>query len=276
MKRGRREGSPWTSWSLSILLHGAIVAAIAGLWYWSQRSRPAEPLAIEGSVVTAAELAEMTAPRAEPVPEPEPLPEPAPEPVPEELPPPEEDPALLQAEAERVAEERRIAEAQQEAERKAREEAERQQAERERRERAEKEKAERERLAKERAERERREREQAEQRQRESELAAQLAAEDQRQAVRGSVEARQYSDLIRARIERAWLQFASARSGLVCEIRVTQIPGGTVTDVQIGRCNGDDSVRQSLRDAVYRASPLPQPSDPALFERELNMTFRKD
>jgi colicin import membrane protein len=278
-RRGKREGGLWTSWSLSILLHGAIVALIAGLWYWSQRSEPVQPLAIEGSVVTTAELAARNAAPPVPEPDPEPPPEPEPEPesapVPEELPPPEEDPAVLQAEAERVAEERRIAEAQQEAERKAREDAARQQAERERRERerAEQEKAERERQARERAERERRERERAEQDRRESELAAQLAAEEQRQAVRGSAQARQYADLIRARVERAWVKPPSARVGLMCEVRVTQVPGGAVTSVQIGRCNGDDSVRQSIEAAVYRASPLPQPPDPALFERELIFNF---
>jgi colicin import membrane protein len=281
---GKRYGSSWASWSLSILLHGAIVALVAGLWFWSQRSRPPQPITIEGSVMTSAELAAREVQQAQPVPEPEqlpvePLPEPEPEPVPEEPPPPpEEDPAVLQAEAERVAEERRIAEAQQEAERKEREEAARQQADRERRERerAEQEKQERERQARERAERERREREQAEQDRREAALAAELAAEQQRQAIRGSAQARQYIDLIRTRIERNWFQFNSVRAGLVCEVRVTQVPGGTITGVQIGRCNGDDSVRASLEAAVHRSSPLPQPPDPALFERELTLTFRKD
>lgn len=288
MRRGKREASSWTSWSLSILLHGAIVALVAGLWFWSQRTRPPEPLAIEGSVVTAAELAARNAPPPEPapvaeplpepLPEPEVLPEPEPEPVPEEPPPPQEDLAVLQAEAERVAEERRVAEARAQAERREREEAERQRVERERRERerVEQERQERERLARERAERERRDRELAEQERREAELASQLAAERQRQAVRGSAQARQYIDLIRARIERNWLQFASVPAGLVCEVKVTQVPGGTVTGVQIGRCNGDASVRESLEAAVRRASPLPQPPDEALFERELSLTFRKD
>jgi colicin import membrane protein len=57
---------------------------------------------------------------------------------------------------------------------------------------------------------------------------------------------------------------------------VTQLPGGTVVKVQVGRCNGDDSVRQSIEAAVYKASPLPLPSDPALFERILVVTFRPE
>jgi colicin import membrane protein len=43
--------------------------------------------------------------------------------------------------------------------------------------------------------------------------------------------------------------------------------------VQVGRCNGDEAVRQSIEAAVYRASPLPEPPDPALFERNLVVKF---
>lgn len=190
---------------------------------------------------------------------------------------------MLQAEQDRLAEEarqRREAEARAESERRAREEAERQRLERERaerqkaeRERQERERQERERQARERAEQQRREREQAELARREAELAAQLEAERQRAAVRGSAQARQYAALIRARVERAWVRPPSARVGLSCEVRVRQVSGGTVVNVTIGRCNGDEAVRQSIEAAVYRASPLPTPPDPALFESELIFNF---
>ena len=55
--------------------------------------------------------------------------------------------------------------------------------------------------------------------------------------------------------------------------KVTQEPGGTVTQVKVGECNGDQAVRQSIEQAVYRASPLPPPPDPSLFERELTIHF---
>jgi colicin import membrane protein len=83
----------------------------------------------------------------------------------------------------------------------------------------------------------------------------------------------QYIGQITARIERAWIRPASVQAGLVCEVRVTQVPGGAVVGVQVGKCNGDESVRQSLEAAAYRASPLPQPSNPALFDRNLTVTF---
>jgi colicin import membrane protein len=37
----------------------------------------------------------------------------------------------------------------------------------------------------------------------------------------------------------------------------------------VTQCNGDAAVRQSIENAVYRASPLPDPPDPALFQRNL-------
>jgi colicin import membrane protein len=55
---------------------------------------------------------------------------------------------------------------------------------------------------------------------------------------------------------------------------VTQVPGGEVVGVKIGECNGDEVVRQSIEAAVYRASPLPEPPDPALFERNLKLEFK--
>jgi colicin import membrane protein len=55
---------------------------------------------------------------------------------------------------------------------------------------------------------------------------------------------------------------------------VTQVPGGNVVSAKLGACNGDDAVKQSILDAVSRASPLPPPPDPALFERNLELYFR--
>ena len=57
---------------------------------------------------------------------------------------------------------------------------------------------------------------------------------------------------------------------------VTQVPGGEVTEVSVGQCNGDQAVRESIESAVYRASPLPAPTNPADFDRHLRLTFKPD
>lgn len=110
----------------------------------------------------------------------------------------------------------------------------------------------------------------------EAELQAALDEEERVASLRASGLAAQWSAAIRARIERAWIRPDSARPGLDCTVAVTQAPGGTVLRVAVRTCNGDEAVRQSIEDAVLRASPLPAPPDPALFERELLLRFRPD
>jgi colicin import membrane protein len=49
-----------------------------------------------------------------------------------------------------------------------------------------------------------------------------------------------------------------------------------VISARIESCNGDQAVRESIEAAAYRASPLPPPPDPSMFERDLEVTFRPD
>jgi colicin import membrane protein len=100
-----------------------------------------------------------------------------------------------------------------------------------------------------------------------------LAAEEHAMAARTGQLA-SWEAQIQARIQRAWLRPPSARSGIDCIVYVTQVPGGEVTNVRLGECNGDAAVRESIQAAAYRASPLPPPPDPALFERNLEIQFK--
>ncbi|MBK7249808.1 MAG: cell envelope integrity protein TolA [Gammaproteobacteria bacterium] len=108
----------------------------------------------------------------------------------------------------------------------------------------------------------------------EAELQRGLEAEERARSAASSGLRAQWEAQIRARIQRAWIQPASARPGIECEVYMTQVPGGEVVNVRIGECNGDAAVRQSIEAAAYRASPLPPPPDPALFERSLVVRFR--
>ena len=108
---------------------------------------------------------------------------------------------------------------------------------------------------------------------RETDLDKQLAAEEHRLGAENSGLLARYVSELQARIERAWNRPPTARTGLKCTVFVSQVPGGTVTDVRLGECNGDAAVRQSITSAVYRASPLPAPPDPSLFERNLQLVF---
>ena len=152
---------------------------------------------------------------------------------------------------------------------------------------AEAQKKEQERLAQEKREREAREKAEREaaakraaderqKKQMEAELQQALAAEgERRKAVQAGL-LDQYVRLIENQIERNWIPPASAKTGLDCVVNVVQIPSGDVIDVRVGQCNGDDAVVRSIEAAVRRASPLPKPPDPSLFERNLIVTFKPD
>jgi len=111
---------------------------------------------------------------------------------------------------------------------------------------------------------------------REAELKRQLAEEERVAAVQSGPLHDQYISQLQNRIQRAWIRPPSATVGLDCLVQVTQVPGGEVTSAQVTQCNGDSAARQSIENAVYRASPLPSPADPALFMKNFSFHFHPD
>jgi colicin import membrane protein len=275
-------GDRWVPVVSSVLVHALILAAVGWSWWHFSRTSPAPAasnLAIEATVVTAAPTAPQTAqPEA----------------------PAKPDAAQQAQAAEEQAKKQRELEAQREAEREATQKREAAEKQAVADARAEQERKDSERQAQEAREQKDREakvaaearakaaaeakakaaadakaaaEQQARQRQ-ESELRAQLAAEERANSARAGAQGAQYAAAIRARVERAWIRPPSARPGLSCEVHVTQVPGGVVTAVSLGACNGDEAVKQSIVDAVYRASPLPSPENADLFERNLVFNFK--
>jgi colicin import membrane protein len=162
--------------------------------------------------------------------------------------------------------------AQAEAERKAQVEAERQRKADEERKRV----AEIERKQKEEAERRKAAEETRDRQQREADLRKQMEEEEGRSQAESAGLLNQYIALIQEQIVRNWNRPPSARPGLECQVRVAQALGGTVLSVEVGQCNGDVAVRQSIEAAVRKASPLPPPPDPRLFERNLVLVFKPE
>jgi colicin import membrane protein len=113
-------------------------------------------------------------------------------------------------------------------------------------------------------------------REREAELRRQMAEEEHVSAVEAGPLRDRYVASLRNRIQHAWIKPPSARIGVDCLVEVTQVPGGEVTSARVTQCNGDAAVRQSIENAVYRASPLPDPPDPALFQRNFAFRFKPD
>ena len=280
VKQGR-----WRAIALSLLVHAAIVgAAVFGWFTWKHRPPESQTLAIEATVVDSRALKgveKLPEPPPEPAPEPESEPEPPPPEPPEEQGPPKPDPA----EIERRQEEERQQQEQAEREQRERQEQQRLEAEKEAAAKAAAEKLAAEKAAadkraaeKKRAEEAAAAKKAAEEKARlarEAELRRSLEAEERRNAIRNSDAAARWYAQIVARIQRAWIQPPSAQPGIECIVSVSQVPGGEVTAVRVDSCNGGDAaLRESVEAAVYRASPLPPPPDPALFERNLELTFK--
>jgi colicin import membrane protein len=282
--------------ALSILVHAAIVGAL--LWGWWQYRQPTvtpQNLAIEATVVRdAPPQPAAPAPSAPPPPDSPQPPAPAPTPAPDEQAlqqAREQKEQADQAAREKAAQEQAAQEHAAQEKRAAEEQAERaaaQQAEAERAAaaaaaaKADAARAAAERAAAAKADAERKvqlalqHKLDQERAQREADLRAQLASEEHLNAVQSSPAKAEYLSLITARINRAWIRPPSARSGVKCSLHITQIPGGEITHVVVAGCNGDEAVRQSVETAAYRASPLPAPSDPALFDPNIDVTFAPD
>jgi colicin import membrane protein len=108
----------------------------------------------------------------------------------------------------------------------------------------------------------------------EAELQRALATEEEGEAIQRSGVVDEYRALLVQTIERNWIRPPSAKAGLECTLDVTQAPGGSVLNVTIGACNGDQAVRESVANAVYRSSPLPAPRDARAFQRRLVIVFK--
>jgi colicin import membrane protein len=285
-----RKSDRWISLIQSVLLHAAVVGALAYGFYAYKQSKPVVPtLAIEGTVVGEKDI-QPVKPEVTPLPEPPqqpepPPPEPAPvedvgppSPTPEETQQREQEEKQKQQEQQR-AEEQRVALEKKQAEDAAAEQQAREEAERKRQQEAEqkrvaeaKKKADEKRKA---DEAKRKADEEAKVRAAsEAELRKSLEAEERLTALRSSNAMVSWVGQIANRIQRAWLKPPSARPGIECVVHVTQVPGGVVTSAKVGECNGDAAVRESIEAAVMRASPLPPPPDPALFERDLDIRFK--
>lgn len=84
----------------------------------------------------------------------------------------------------------------------------------------------------------------------------------------------QYVRLIEQKVERNWLRPATSTSNMSCEVVVTQTSLGDVIDVSLKKCVNDLAFQRSIERAVRKASPLPPPPDPQVFDREIHFTFK--
>ena len=234
--------------ALAVVLHIVLFGSLVVVFDFGRRSQLVVPLAIKGTLVT--ENAVVIPPKVEELP---------PEPDTREQDRLEQE-RLKRLREQEAADRKRIVDEKKRLEQaEAQKERERIEAERQREAAIEAQRLENERLRKE-----------AEDAIRQQEL----QNEAERVAAAGANAKSAYMFAIQQKVERNWVRPANAEVGLECVVNVRQLPGGEVSDVSIGRCNGDETVKQSIRSAVYKSSPLPAPRDPRVFDRSLTLVFK--
>jgi colicin import membrane protein len=110
----------------------------------------------------------------------------------------------------------------------------------------------------------------------EQEQLAMKTAEDAAKKVRIAGVVDRYKALITHAISQQWILPDHADSRLSSQFRIKLAPNGAVLEVSLIRSSGDSILDRSAQSAIYKASPLPVPSDPELFNlfRDISLTVR--
>ncbi|MDP3561483.1 MAG: cell envelope integrity protein TolA [Legionellaceae bacterium] len=124
--------------------------------------------------------------------------------------------------------------------------------------------------------------EQARQEQIKAELAKKQQAAAQQAAMNAANNARvagevdKYKALIINAISRQWILPENANSNMSSQFRIRLAPTGAVLDVSLTRSSGDAILDRSAQAAIFKASPLPVPTDPTTFDmfRDISLTVR--
>jgi len=85
----------------------------------------------------------------------------------------------------------------------------------------------------------------------------------------------QYIGAISNKIQSRWRKPAVVENqNVYCIVYVEQALGGYIQTVDVRKCvGGDEQLRKSVEEAVWKSDPLPSPPDAELFQRELKITF---
>ncbi|KTD20290.1 TolA colicin import membrane protein [Legionella lansingensis] len=108
--------------------------------------------------------------------------------------------------------------------------------------------------------------------------AAQQAAEDAAKRAHIAGEVDKYKAMIVNAISRQWILPENVSNGLSSQFRIRLAPDGAVLEVTLTRSSGDPILDRSAQTAIYKASPLPVPADPEMFDifRDISLTVRPE
>jgi colicin import membrane protein len=100
---------------------------------------------------------------------------------------------------------------------------------------------------------------------------------DREQQARAASEREQHlsewAAALQAHIKRYYRIPPGAPQDFSCPVRMQLLPDGSVSNAKIVNSCGSPALDRAVEDAVVRSSPLPKPADPAVFDRDLTITF---
>lgn len=104
------------------------------------------------------------------------------------------------------------------------------------------------------------------------------AAQDAAKKVKIAGVVDRYKALIINAISQQWILPDQVDNRLSSQFRIRLAPNGTVLEVTLTRSSGDPILDRSAQSAIYKASPLPVPSDPEVFDvfRDISLTVRPE
>ena len=108
--------------------------------------------------------------------------------------------------------------------------------------------------------------------------AIQQAAADAANKAHLAGEINKYKAMILGAIGRQWNVPDNADRHLSSKFKIRLAPDGAVMEVSLMQSSGDPVLDRSAQTAIYKASPLPVPVDPATFEifRDISLTVRPE
>jgi colicin import membrane protein len=104
-----------------------------------------------------------------------------------------------------------------------------------------------------------------------AELAKAIGTEEAAQQI-GQVQ-NSWALQITSAIQKAWVRQPGTELKLSCKVNIHLLPSGQVVAATIVRGSGNSLFDDSVITAVYKASPLPLPSDIAAFDPSITITF---
>lgn len=104
------------------------------------------------------------------------------------------------------------------------------------------------------------------------------AAQNSERQARIAGEVDKYKALIVNAIGRNWILPENVNSALSSQFRIRLAPDGMVMEVTLTRSSGDQLLDRSAQTAIYKASPLPVPTDAETFNmfRDISLTVRPE